>query len=324
VKTLDAKLARIRDGKYTPRDFIIADAKDGDMGGGCTVPGPRRDGRGMKSKPDYLAAMTEMTQSGLVDIMLTSLSSAEILDQAGLFKDSKVTLAVRLNDTTDIWGMRGSTYKSAPQRPYRTAQLAATARIADLGLYSVTFSNDVALDLATMEAYAAFREELAQTKVRHFLEVFNSALDIGLKGATMGEYANDCIIKTLAGVTSSQQPLFLKQQFNGTAAVSELAAYDPTRLIVGILGGGRGTTRDTFELAAQAERAGARVALFGRKINFAESPLDLVRHMRLVVEGELTGADAVKSYHDVLAKKKIKPDRDLTADQVITDPMLEA
>ena len=323
MKTLDAKLARIRAGDYTPKDFIIADAKDGDMGGGCTTPGPRRDGKGMKSKVDYLAAMTEMTQSGLVDIMLTSLSSAEVLSDAKVFKGTKVTVAVRLNDTTDIWGMRGTTYKEHPSRPFRTANLTAVERIADLGLYSVTFSNDVALDLATLESYAAFREDLAKTKIRHFLEVFNSALDIGLKGATLGEYSNDCVIKTLAGVTSSQQPLFLKQQYNGAAAVSELAAYDPTRLIVGILGGGRGTTRDTFELAAQAERAGARVALFGRKINFAESPLDLVTHMRLVVEGEVKGAEAVKSYHDVLAKKKIKPDRDLKADTAITDPLLE-
>jgi len=36
------------------------------------------------------------------------------------------------------------------------------------------------------------------------------------------------------------------------------------------------------------------------------------------------GAEAVKAYHDALAKKKIKPDRDLTADQAVTDPVLEA
>ncbi len=324
MKSLDAKLARIRAGKYTPKDFIIADAKDGDMGGGCTTPGPRRDGRGEKTKLDYLAAMTEMTRSGLVDIMLTSLSSAEVLAEDKLFAGSAVTCAVRLNDTTDIWGMRGSTYKTAPQRPFRTASIAATAKVADLGLYSVTFNNDVALDLATMAAYAAFRAELVTTKVRHFLEVFNPAMDIGLKGGTLAEYCNDCIIRTLAGVTKAEQPLFLKQQYNGARAVSELAAYDPARLIVGILGGGRGTNRDTFELASQAEKAGARVALFGRKINFAESPIDLVTHMRLVVEGEMKGAEAVKSYHDALAKKKITPDRDLAADTAITDPLLMA
>jgi len=324
MKTLDAKLARIRSGAYTAKDFIIADAKDGDMGAGCETPGPKRGGNGLKSRADHLAAMTEMTKSGLIDIMLTSLSSAEILTEDKLFDGSKATLAVRLNDATDIWSMRGSTYKETPQHPFRTASIAAAEKVCDLGLYSVTFNNNVALDVATLEAYAAFRAELAKTGVRHFLEVFNPAMDIGLKGATLAEYCNDCIIKTLSGVTKTQQPLFLKQQYNGAKAVSELAAYDPSRLIVGVLGGGRGTTRDTFELAAQAEKAGARVALFGRKINLAESPTDLVRHMRMVVEGELKGAEAVKSYHDTLAKKKITSDRDLKADSEITDPILKA
>ena len=48
--------------------------------------------------------------------------------------------------------------------------------------------------------------------------------------------------------------------------MEELASYDPKQLIVGVLGGGKGTTRDTFELALQAERYGARVALFGRNL----------------------------------------------------------
>ena len=43
-----------------------------------------------------------------------------------------------------------------------------------------------------------------------------------------------------------------------------------------MLGGGAGTTRDCFELLHQAERYGARVALFGRKINLAEAPLAMV------------------------------------------------
>jgi len=37
-------------------------------------------------------------------------------------------------------------------------------------------------------------------------------------------------------------------------------------LVVGLLGGSSGTTRDTFELLSQGEKAGARVALFGRKL----------------------------------------------------------
>jgi hypothetical protein len=325
MKTLDTKLAKIRNGKYTPKDFIIADAKDGDMGFGRACPGPRRDGSGkLKSKAEYLAAMIEMTKSGLVDIMLMSASSAETLNAQKLFLKSKVTPAVRLNDTTDIWSQRGSSYRETESYPFRTARAEKIKKISDLGLYSVTFSNDVEADLYSLEEYGKFREEATNAKVRHFLEVFNPAMDIKLKGADLGTYINDCIVRALGGVMSNEHPLFLKMQYNGAAAMEELASYDPGKLIVGILGGARGTTRDTFELAHQSEKHGGRVALFGRKINFAEAPLELVRLMRAVIERNITAADAVKAYHDYLGKNKLKPDRDLETDMEITDPVLKA
>jgi DhnA family fructose-bisphosphate aldolase class Ia len=325
MKTLDTKLAKIRSGKYTPKDFIIADAKDGDMGFGRACPGPRRDGSGaLKTKADYLAAMGEMTKSGLVDIMLMSASSAETLHAQKLFIKSKVTPAVRLNDATDIWSQRGSSYREIESYPFRTARAEKVKKIADLGLYSVTFSNDVEADLSSLEEYGKFREEATKAKVRHFLEVFNPAMNIGLKGADLGTYINDCIVRALAGVMSAEYPLFLKMQYNGAAAMEELVSYDPGKLIVGILGGARGTTRDTFELAAQSEKYGGRVALFGRKINFAEAPLELVRLMRGVIERNVTAADAVKAYHAHLAKNRLTPDRDLTTDLEITDPVLKA
>ena len=43
-KSLDQKILRIKKNKYSPRDFIIADAKDGDLAMGCllyTSPSPR-------------------------------------------------------------------------------------------------------------------------------------------------------------------------------------------------------------------------------------------------------------------------------------------
>ena len=89
------------------------------------------------------------------------------------------------------------------------------------------------------------------------------------------------------------------------------------------LGGGRGTTRDTFELAAQAEASGARVALFGRKINLAESPIKLVKLLRAVVERHITPTEAVKAYHDHLAKIRLAPDLTLDKDLEITDPVLK-
>ena len=323
MKTLDSKLAKIRAGKYKPSDFIIADAKDGDMGHGRLAPGPSRSENRLKAKPEYLAAMIEMTKSGLVDIMLMSASSAEVLTEQKLFAKSKVTPAIRLNDTTDIWGLRGSAYKATPSHPFRSANLNSASKIVDLGLYSVTYSNNVTLDLNTLEAYHTFRHEAHKAKMRHFLEVFNAHMDIGLQGADMGSYVNDCIVRTLGGVTRSEFPTFLKLQYNGAKAMEELATYDPGNLIVGILGGARGTTRDTFELATQAEKHGARVALFGRKFNFAESPVKLVELLRGVIENHLKPADAVKAYHDYLGKNKLSPDVALAQDNEITDPALK-
>jgi hypothetical protein len=325
MKRLDAKLARIRAGAYSPADFIIADAKDGDMGFGATAPGPRGGGQaGFKTKADYLEAMRAMTRSGLVDIMLMSASTAETLAGEGLFDGEAVTPAVRLNDTTDIWSQRHARYKQTPSRPFRSAAVPAVNRFADLGLYSVTFSNDVELDLDSLEAYADFRAEADLTGMRHFLEVFNPAIDIGIADQDLPSYVNDCIVRALAGLVSSERPLFLKMPFNGARAMEELASYDPGNLVVGILGGAKGTTRDTFELVSQGERHGARVALFGRKINLAEAPVDLVAMMRAVIERTLTPADAVKAYHGRLAELGLRPSLPLESDLEITDPVLRA
>ena len=49
-------------------------------------------------------------------------------------------------------------------------------------------------------------------------------------------------------------------------------------------GGSKGTTRDCFELIYKASKYGAKVALFGRKINLSEDPIGLVQLMRKVVE----------------------------------------
>ena len=95
MRTLDRKLASIRAGRYTPADFIIADAKDGDIGFGRAAPGADASGK-MKSRETHLQAIRDMTNSGLVDVMLMSASTAERLSEEGLFKKSKVVLPVAL------------------------------------------------------------------------------------------------------------------------------------------------------------------------------------------------------------------------------------
>ncbi|MEZ5668498.1 MAG: hypothetical protein R3F55_13865 [Alphaproteobacteria bacterium] len=281
MASLNAKLANIRAGRYTPADFIIADAKDGDMGFGRAAPGPDPSGKGLKNRRQYLDAMTEMAESGLLDILLCSASTCEILAHEGVFARTGVTPAVRYNDTTCIWSQRGGAYRESASRPFRTLDLSRVRGIASLGLYSVTFSNDRDRDLEQLVEYKKFRAEAAGHGLEHFLEVFNPAFDVGLRdGVDLGTFVNDCIVRALAGVTSADFPAFLKMVYNGPAALEELASYDPSRLVVGILGGGKGTTRDTFELVHQTQKYGGRVALFGRKINLAVAPVPLVRLMR--------------------------------------------
>ena len=76
-------------------------------------------------------------------------------------------------------------------------------------------------------------------------------------------------------------------------------------------------------MVKQAERYGARVALFGRKIYFAEDSLEIVRTMRRVIEDDVSSEDAVKAYHDYLEKNGLRPRKSLAEDLEITDPALK-
>ena len=328
MKTLDDKLKNIRTDNYKPSDFIIADAKDADMGGGRRAPGFIREKNGLlTNKPatyqSYLLKMEEMTKSEMVDVMLMSMTSAERLVNKKIFDNNPVTPAVRLNDTTCIWGLlRNGDYTKHQSRPFATTQLRHAIQYVNLGLYSMTFNKDVDRDVYMLNKYREFRDEAEKIGMRHFLEVFNSAV-IDLSIEQMGEYVNDCILKTLAGQISKEKPLFLKIAYNGPKAMEELASYDPGNLVIGILGGGKGTSRDCFELLRQACKYGARVALFGRKVNLSENQITIIQTMRQVIQDDLESAEAVKLYHDKLKKINIKPDRELEKDSELTDPALK-
>lgn len=325
MKTLDAKLKHITSGKYKPSDFIIADAKDPEMSAGVSAPGPRDlndPSRGIANVTEFRKSIIDVVKHGVVDVMLVAASSLEAVSATGLFKKSKVTPAIRANDATDIWRASHSSYSNEMSRPFRTANLAHCRKFADLGLYSVTFNNDLDHDYKSLLAYNEFRADAVKNKFRHFLEVFNPNAPKGLSPDQVPAFVNDNILRTVAGQTKADRPLFLKIPFNGRRWMEELASYDP-ELVVGILGGSGGTTRDTFELLHQAEKSGARIALFGRKIKLAESPLDLLALFPRVVARDLTPLEAVKDYHATLARKNLKAVRRLEDDQVITEAVLE-
>ncbi len=322
TRRMDEKLARIRAGAYKPQDFIIADAKDGDMAFGIATPGKGPDGK-MRPLAHYRRDMVEVLGSDTVDIMLTSVSTAEVLTAQGAYAKTAVTPAVRLNDTTDIWQARGGTYPKHAAQPFRTARLDRARAVADLGLYAITFYNDLAQDRATLEAYSTFRDEATAAGMRHFLEVFNPQFPVSTGDQDFATYNNDMIVRCLAGVSRIDRPVFLKAAYNGPAATEAIASYDPENLIFGILGGGAGTTRDCLELLIQAEKYGARVALFGRKIYYAENSVLMIRAMRRVIEERISSEEGVKAYHADLAKAGIAPNRALGDDLELTEALLK-
>jgi hypothetical protein len=329
-KSLDQKLSRLHADPRGARDFILADAKDADMALAIGAPGRSPEGHAgelrYRTLAEYREQIVQLVEQGLVDIMLMSASTSELLTiQQRLFDNSPVTPAARANDTTDIHILRGGKSTDKPSLPFRTATLdhiqcghvdctAAQRTLgANIGLYSITFANDPVLDRVALEEYKQFRLEAERKGFRHFLEVFDPNVVGAVAADKVPSFINDAIVRTLGGITSAGRPLFLKVVYHGPQAMEELVAYDP-HLIVGILGGSAGTTYDAFKLLSEARKYGARVALFGRKINNAESQLAFVRFLRWIADGEISAEEAVRAYHGVLEQLGITPHRPLDDD----------
>ena len=332
-KSLDQKLAEIHADPGGSKAFIIADAKDADMAFGIAAPGrsPEHEDGTFRSLAEYREHMRQNVRQGRLDIMLMSVSSNEVLTiRERIFDGSPVTPAVRANDTTDIHVARGASYPAQPSRPFRTAVIehaqCGEAECdpsqrhlgANLGLYSITFNNDVTLDRQAVEAYREFRIEAERKGFRHFLEVFDpNAPTNPIPPERLGGFVNDMIVRTLAGVPGPGRPLFLKMVYHGPRAMEELVHYDP-HLVPGVLGGSAGTTYDAFKLLAEAQKYGARAALFGRKINNSEHQLSFIQFLRLIADGQISPEEAVRAYHGVLAGLGIKPHRPLARDMELT------
>jgi hypothetical protein len=350
MKSLDLKLAEIK-ANPSSRAFIIADAKDADMAFGVRATGPRsylagpgarparfspevwtRDEFGYRNLPEFLDIIREIVAQGMVDIMLMSAYVNEQLTiKESLFAHSQITPAARANDTTDIWAIRQGCYTREPSQPFRSASIdqIQCGQIecdrtqegfpgANLGLYSITFVNELEQDRQALLWYKQFREEAERKKFRHFLEVFDPNVESGIAPDKLGEFINDNIVRLLAGVPEAGRPIFLKIVYHGPRAMEELAQYDPN-LVVGILGGSAGTTYDAFKLIHDAQKYGARVALFGRKINNAEHQLGFVEMLRLITDGRISPDEAVRAYHGILQAKKIPPHRSLEDDLKLTN-----
>ena len=329
-KSLDRKIARILADRSC-NDFILADAKDADMAFGLAAPGQSPEHYSQegafRTLDQYRGQIREVIKQGLVDIVLMSVNTSDLLTiRERLFENSPITPAIRANDATDIWlaGAEGI-YGKEPSRPFRTADLdhAMCGKLnckqeerklgADLGLYSVTYNNNMERDYQSLLAYNEFRKEAELKGFRHFLEVFSpNACDPNCPN-DIPKFVNDHIVRTLAGVAQAGRPVFLKIPYYGPKAMEALVRYD-SRIVVGILGGGAGTSYDAFKMLADAKKYGARVALYGRKINSAEHQTTFIKYLRAIADGEIEPLEAVKAYHGDLQKLKITPRRKLEDD----------
>jgi hypothetical protein len=330
IKSLDEKLARIHADPSGSKDFILADAKDADMAAGLAATGKDAVTGQPRSLADYRDQIREIIKQGLVDIVLMSASTSEILAiDEKLFTNSRITPAVRANDTTDIHLPKGGNYATAPSRPFRTASIdhiqsgklnpidAERKLGPNLGLYSITPNNNVEFDLPILEAYRDFRIEAETKGFRHFLEVFDPNACGTACPADIGRFINDLVVRILAGAPRAGRPIFLKLVYHGPRAMEEIAAYDP-HLVPGILGGSSGTTHDAFKLLEDAKCHGARAALYGRKINHSEHQLTFVRYLHAIANGQITAVEAVKAYHGELERLRIRPYRTVKEDMELT------
>ncbi len=323
-KSLEAKLAALAADPGGP-EFVICYAADPDMGGGLqpTI------GQGV-SPQRWREQMAQLVEQADIDILLASVSTMDHLARdRRLFDDSPVTAAIRANDTTDIWHVRGGTYATQPSRPFATT----TVREAmygtltpepnqpidvPLGLWSITFNNDLDADERSLLRYREFRQEAAAEGFRYFVEVFNP--NAGHVDGPVGDFINDCIVRMLAGVPRATRPEFLKVVYNGPQALEDLVCgLDVT---VGVLGGPASTTNDAYTLVRTVKKHGARVALFGRRIKSADDPLAFTELLRAVADDKLEPEEATREYHGRLAAAGITPSRSLEDDLVIHTPEL--
>jgi hypothetical protein len=334
-KSLDLKLADIRSNPNS-KAFIIADAKDADIARGiysCGRYSPEYHHGELRFRniQEYRDMMRQVVAQGLIDICLMSPSTNEVLTiQERLFDNSHITPAGRANDTTDIYTYRGASYATMASRPFRTTTIdhiqcgkyectpEERSMGANLGLYSMTFNNDLERDSESLRCYKEFRLEAEQKGFRYFLEIFDPNVPGAVSPEDIGSYVNDTIVRSLAAVTQKGRPLFLKMVYHGPKYMEELVTYDPS-IVVGILGGSSGTTYDAFKLIADTQKYGGRVALFGRKINESENQFAFIKFLRMIVDGDITPEEAVKAYHGVLQEMNIKPYRSLEDDQQMTD-----
>jgi hypothetical protein len=333
LKSLDQKIVNLHSG-LTAEDFILVDAKDPISAFGILGTGKTSSGKN-KSKQEFFEDIQAMVNQSIIDVMLTTVNTYDRLtNKEDIFATTPVTPAIRMNSSTDIWMVRNGNYSQMRSIPYTCASV---GRIMightppwenekpkiDLGLYSITFNNNPDDDIITLEAFKSFWTEAEQNQFRYFLEVFDpNTSECGLKPDEIPGFINDQIARILSITPLAASPLFLKLPYHGPDAMQELVKFD-NDLIIGILGGISGTTYDSFKLISEAQKYGARCAIYGRRIKYSEDPLTFVKFLDLIVKKKISPEKAVEEYHAEIEKLGKRPLRPFKEDRKISSSALQ-
>ena len=285
-----------------------------------------------RTRAEFLDQIRAIVRAGLLDIMLMSASNTELLIHEGLFKNSPVTPAIRANDTSDIWRMRGAALHdllrarsarprspgrcTAPRHPVPAAPAPISASTRSP---STTTSTPICLrskpspiSAPTLPRSASAISSGVQPERR-----FPASLPDVLPA-----YVNDAIPALPRLRHRADRPQFLKIVYNGPKALEELTSFDPAG-DRGVLGGG-GRHHPRLPASCFAGRTLRRTRrLVGREISLAETPLAIVATRRAPVAGAGRRRRPCKAYHGELQKQRIKPQRPLEDDMAITEAVLQ-
>jgi len=314
MKTLDSKLAAIHADPAAAQDFILADAKDADMAFGLSATGVDPMTGRPRSLADFRDQMREVVRQGLVDIVLMSASTNDVLTREGLFADSAVTPAVRANDSTDIHVLAGAPY---PQQP-----LTAVADSENDEIIAGRDQPGALLDHASWRrgtrrcgarGVSGLQGRGRAGRPASLLEVFAPNVPCRCRTSAASSTTSSpdagCVPGLDAAVPESCRTAARRRWRNWsrtTASDRGVSAGRPHDLRrVPPAAGGPSPRRPRRPVSAQDNRS--------------EHQLTFVRYLRAIADGEIDAAEACRSYHADLERLGIRPTAPLQDDLLLTD-----
>ena len=214
----------------TPRTLTWAPASPGRAPSASRMVASTR----YRTREEFLDQIRAIVRQDIVDIMLMSASNMERLSDEGLFKDSPVKPAIRANDTSDIWRMRGATPSTRPSRPFRSASIPRTmyGTATPMPGAAITGPTSASTRLPSITTStptwprwkpsppSAPRPPTAASRASSRCSTPTSTPESTPRPCPT--HVNDNILRRIAGVHQADRPQFLKIVYNGPKALEEL------------------------------------------------------------------------------------------------------